>query len=273
MSGNSKNILILDASYFIFYRYTALLAWYRHSKQEISDDIIKDTFFQSMFKKRIIQTLEDLEKKYSPNNILVCFDGHHVWRKEILPTYKQNRTHSDVFLSSFKRAEKILKTYISKKNNYFEIHHDNLEADDIVHFMTRKLASYNIYNITIIANDSDYIPLLQLYSVQIVTLSGKPIRAPNKDELQYFMLVKILSGDKSDNIPSVFPRCGKKTALQLAKNPEKLNTKLASSSVWNNNFVRNTILIDNEKIPIKYIKWLQSSWLSFSKKIFVKELK
>ena len=77
MSGNSKNILILDASYFIFYRYTALLAWYRHSKQEISDDIIKNVSFQSMLKKRIIQTLQDLEKKYSPNTILVCFDGHH----------------------------------------------------------------------------------------------------------------------------------------------------------------------------------------------------
>ena len=109
--------------------------------------------------------------------------------------------------------------------------------------------------------------------MKIVTLNGKPIRSPIKEDLPYFMLSKILSGDKSDNIPPVFPRCGKKTSLKLAKNTNELNKKLKSSLEWQQNFERNTILIDNQKIPNKYIKWLETQWELLSKKIFLKELK
>ena len=267
-----KNILIIDASYFIFYRYNALLAWFKHSKQEISDEIIKGNDFLLKLEKRIIHVLQELVKKYSAKIVIVCFDGHHNWRKNVLTTYKQNRKHTETLLHSFKFAQKILNKYISE-NDYYSFFNDNLEADDIVHFIARKFANIEKTSITIIANDSDYIPLLKCNNIKIITLNGKPIRSPIKEDLPYFMLSKILSGDKSDNIPPVFPRCGKKTALKLAKNINELNKKLKSSLEWQQNFERNTILIDNQKIPNKYLKWLETQWALLSKKIFLKELK
>jgi hypothetical protein len=61
-------------------------------------------------------------------------------------------------------------------------------------------------------------------------------------------LRKILAGDKADNIPSIKPRLGPKTAATLSNDPESLETLLSNPTV-KASFDRNRMLIDLNASP------------------------
>ena len=56
-------------------------------------------------------------------------------------------------------------------------------------------------------------------------------------------------GDLSDNIPSVFPKCGPKTALKYFDNKELLDKKLEEMEIYRNNYELNNKIIDFNNIP------------------------
>ena len=58
-------------------------------------------------------------------------------------------------------------------------------------------------------------------------------------------------GDKSDNIPSAFPKCGEKTANKCWNDPEYLNKKLFNLGV-KNQLNKNKQLIDFNNVPEMY---------------------
>ena len=62
------------------------------------------------------------------------------------------------------------------------------------------------------------------------------------------LLIKLLMGDKSDNIPPAIPKCGVKTAIKYCEDREKLAEKLANRSVLEQ-FERNNTIINFDKIP------------------------
>jgi hypothetical protein len=62
------------------------------------------------------------------------------------------------------------------------------------------------------------------------------------------LLRKILAGDKADNIPSIKPRLGPKTAATLSNDPESLETLLSNPTV-KASFDRNRMLIDLNASP------------------------
>ena len=64
------------------------------------------------------------------------------------------------------------------------------------------------------------------------------------------MLIKIIQGDVSDCIPACIPRCGFKTALKLAKDPQLLENKLNENSNYRKQFILNSKLIDMKHIPM-----------------------
>jgi 5'-3' exonuclease len=61
-------------------------------------------------------------------------------------------------------------------------------------------------------------------------------------------------GDISDNIPSVFPKCGPKTALNFFDNKELLNKKLAENEIYRKNYELNNKIIDFNNIPDDLVK-------------------
>ena len=89
-------------------------------------------------------------------------------------------------------------------------------------------------NVIIIANDHDYLPLLDSPNVRLLNLKSKnnelclPVNTVTDRQMtgEEYLQFKILVGDKSDNIPSVFKRCGKKTAMKLVADPTKLQERL-----------------------------------------------
>ena len=61
-------------------------------------------------------------------------------------------------------------------------------------------------------------------------------------------------GDISDNIPSVFPKCGPKTALKYFDNKELLDKKLAENEIYRNNYALNNKMVDFNNIPDDLVK-------------------
>ena len=55
-------------------------------------------------------------------------------------------------------------------------------------------------------------------------------------------------GDKSDNIPSIFKKCGPKTAEKYYENSELFQKQLEKENSYDN-FERNKKLIDFNEIP------------------------
>ena len=62
-----------------------------------------------------------------------------------------------------------------------------------------------------------------------------------------------MTGDKSDNIPQVFKKCGIKTAIKCWDNKEFFNDKMKDNDT-KNNYERNRKLIDFNNIPKKLQK-------------------
>ena len=69
---------------------------------------------------------------------------------------------------------------------------------------------------------------------------------------QEFLKAKIIQGDKSDNISSIWPKCGPKTALKLAKDHEALENFFAKHAGSETIFNKNRILIDFNFIDETY---------------------
>ena len=67
------------------------------------------------------------------------------------------------------------------------------------------------------------------------------------------MFCKIITGDKSDNIPSVFPKCGIKTAEKYYNDKELFEKKLETTPNAKELYERNRMIIDFNYIPKEYV--------------------
>ena len=61
---------------------------------------------------------------------------------------------------------------------------------------------------------------------------------------------KIICGDKSDNIPGIFKKCGIKTAIKYYNDKELFNSKLKENIDYEKQFLLNKKLIDFNEIPL-----------------------
>lgn len=145
------------------------------------------------------------------------------------------------------------------------LHHDHLEADDIVHFLTRRVASPQ-QPVVIVASDHDYLPLLELPHVHLFKLPNTPLELPKHVEtaMEYLQL-KILTGDNSDNIGPVFqdkPKVTKTVAMKLIRNPELLKERLsASDAATRERYEQNRRLVDNREVPKELQQWM-GQWMT-----------
>lgn len=106
--------------------------------------------------------------------------------------------------------------------------HPRLEADDCIAISVKHLIKTQPgCTIYIITSDNDYLQLIR-ENVHIYNLAFKNLKDskvftgnPEKD-----LKIKTIMGDSSDNIPSVFPKCGIKTALKCVEDPEFFKKKM-----------------------------------------------
>ena len=254
-----SDFILIDGSYYVFFRFYACVSWWKLAHGSDSMGILHENVeFVNKFRQMFISKLEEMPKKLKqPNAKIIAFKDcprEHIWRFQNFQDYKANRciSYSDdeesTIIDPGPFFKLVYKEQLFKEANIDLIKSDSLEADDCIAITTKYLSLLNKNNnITIISSDHDYIQLLKP-NVKLYNLKYKQIGSDVTDsKLELF--VKCISGDKSDNIPAVFPRCGRKKAITMYHDNslfEKMCKKYANAR---ENYISNKRLIDFNNIP------------------------
>lgn len=234
--------IFIDGSYFIFFRFHALRNWWKLAHQD-EEDIIpnENEEFKTKFRKIFVDKLKEIPrkigiKKGEPYRIFVGKDckQQKIWRMVHHPTYKGNRPDTTTEGHFFKMVydEHLFEKTLGEN---CILSYPSLEADDVIALSVKHICSKNNLNNSdnenmdggdkhqcfIISSDGDYLQLCNPH-IHIFDLKYKDLKTRNPaysipEQVEKMFIVKRLCGDKSDNIQSVFPKCGKKTAEKLAE--------------------------------------------------------
>jgi 5'-3' exonuclease len=257
----NPTFIFVDGSYYNFYRYFALMQWWKNAyPDEPLDDPTQNEKFVEKFKKTHVENLLNMPKKLKiPKNVspilIVGRDckRENIWRNEIFPQYKANRANGqeDGFMGGpfFKMAYD--EQLFIKGGAKAILSHPKLEADDCIALSVKNIANkYPNCHIYIITSDRDYLQL-NAHNIDLFNLTYKNIAESKsstgnaEDDLE----IKIIMGDTSDNIPSVFPKCGPKTALKCIENPEFFQQKLNEKPEYKAQYELNKKLVNFNCIP------------------------
>jgi 5'-3' exonuclease len=267
----NPTFIFVDGSYYNFYRYFALMQWWKNAyPDELLDDPFQTEKFVEKFKKTHVENLLNMPKKLKiPKNVspilIVGRDckRENIWRNEIFPQYKANRANGpeDGFMGGpfFKMAYE--EQLFIKGGAKAILSHPKLEADDCIALSVKNLVNrYPQCHIYIITSDRDYLQLnahnVDLYNLTYKNIAESKSSTGNaEDDLE----IKIIMGDNSDNIPSVLPKCGPKTALKCIENPEFFQQKLNEKPEYKAQYELNKKLVNFNCIPDNLVEEFMSS--------------
>ena len=242
-----EQIILIDCSYYIFYRYFATKRWISFQKNTENIDFLES------FERHFENDLNKLCKKFKTPKTNIYFGvdccRNTIWRNEYLKTYKQQRIDNPEFN---REIFDYFKSTLKDKYNLKLINCDHLEADDVIGIIHKEIT--NKINTIIITNDSDYVQLKNDRTT-IINMQLKDITL--KHNLKNYTIYKALLGDKSDNIKRV-GKISKTTAEKIIqKSTDEIYEWLADNELlteYNNN-IR---LIDFNYIPEELINRLLS---------------
>ena len=258
----NKTFIFIDGSYFCFYRYHSLLTWWKNAYPEIVlDDPFQNEQFVAKFRKTFVEHVQKLAKNLGLHKsivptIIVGKDckRENIWRNELFSKYKATRANGteDGFMGGpfFKM--------VYEDNLFIEggastiLYHNKLEADDCIALSVKHvLQKYQDVNVYIITSDKDYLQLAEP-RVHIYNLGFKKItdQKSSTGSAECDLFCKIVMGDISDNIPSVFPKCGPKTALKYYEDQTAFQTRLQSSDAFISQYNTNKKIVDFNEIPM-----------------------
>ena len=260
-TNEKKTFIFIDGSYFCFYRYHSLLTWWKNAYPEIVlDDPFLNEQFAAKFRKTFVDHVQNLRKnlgipKDVKPTIIVGRDckRENIWRNELFPNYKATMANGkeDGFMGGpfFKM--------VYQDNLFIEggakaiLSHPTLEADDCIALSVKHvLQKHPSCEVYIITSDKDYLQLAEP-RVHIYNLGFKKItdQKSSTGSAECDLFCKIVMGDISDNIPSVFPKCGPKTALKYYENKEEFQKRLESSNTFIAQYNINKKIVDFNEIP------------------------
>lgn len=252
--NSNKPIIIIDGSYYIFNRYYATYKWFQFQDKHLDvDNLLDNEEFIMAFTRHMNNDFLKIQKKLKTtlNNILICMDCPRIdiWRNEIYPDYKATRTNK---INFNKNIFNIFYDYI-KDNKISILSYDNLEGDDVIYLLQKKIIDINDnVNIIIITNDNDYLQLISK-NIKIINMQFKDISLRGTLNPKIDLLFKVIFGDKSDNIPKINTGLTKDKALKLALNDEERDKYILDNNL-KNKFDINMTLICLDRIPEKLCK-------------------
>ena len=254
------NWLFIDGSYYVFYRYYALLTWWKNAhRDDPLDDPFKNEEFVEKFKKTFISKIGELKKKLKIQDATIIIGKdcprHTIWRMKLCKDYKATRGMDDRFLGG--------PFFAMAYDELFEqcgistiLEYDTLEADDCIALMVQAIQKRSQQSqIYIIASDHDYLQLKTSDNIHLYDLKYKSLMDHKNvfEEAEKNLFCKLVMGDKSDNIPAIFPKCGIKTAVKCYDDKDYFQKKIADPVV-KANYKTNQTLVDFNKIPINLKK-------------------
>lgn len=209
----------------------------------LRDGSIEENNF-SYFKYIYLKTLFASLKDFKPKNLVFAMDDKLYWRKGIYSDYKANRKvmrlKSDIdFEKFFPMLDEFMDNLKIVFPNFQFVKVDRCEADDIIGVMTANMND----KIIVITTDRDMNQTTRRPNVeQWDPIKRKYVKSIN---IEKDLLLKIIKGDKGDNIPAIEKRVGDATAIKIL---ERGLDNLSESA--RQNFARNELLIDLRKIPL-----------------------
>jgi len=222
--------------------------------------------FIEKFKSTFISKIHDIDKKLKLKNTIkyVGKDCRRIdiWRTALYPEYKATRGTSNDFLGA-PLFTMVYNEDLFKKAGIKQIlSYPYLEADDCIALFAQHLYKTEPdAHIWIIASDMDYLQItndrIHLYDLKFKNICEKSSGDPACD-----LFCKIVAGDKSDNIPPVFKKCGIKTAQKYFKDRDLFLKKLAADKEGQAIYKLNTTLVDFNCIPTELIEGYTQMYLS-----------
>ena len=271
--------LLLDAGFLNNYRYYATKIWFKNAnpddypEDELNYSWTENKVFLDKYRKMYKEYIKKMIKKFKikPENIFIACDckKKYIWRLPLYENYKANRDKikekknvgSDIQGYTYNvlipEVANELKVNILKCNS--------AEADDIIAITTKYIRSnFPIEKVIIIATDMDYLQLVddkQFVDVQDAKYKSIVHKSIGTNEQD--LIYKIILGDSSDNIYSCFKRCGKKTALKYALDPEELEKAFTKTPDARQRFLFNKKIIDFNFIPDEIVNSITKELKTF----------
>ena len=267
-----SNIILVDSSYTTFYRFFATLRWfslahmdiYKLHKDDPSYDWSLEPAFIEKYKKMYLESIINLVSQQVFNNSIVifCLDSPQdtLWRTELYSCYKGDRTDLSLknnFKPTFKITyDTIIPNLTKEFTNIFTIKKHKIEADDIIALLVRyikhKHPSKYIY---LISGDNDFLQL-GYDKLYFGDYRKKILFQLTKEEAKNKLKEKILNGDCSDNIPSIFfkKKINKTMKKLIQSDNNELVKYLESNKEAYKQYLLNRTLINFKYIPKEYRK-------------------
>jgi len=280
MTDNNQVFILVDTSYWIFYRYFAILQWWKHAKPD--DDLNINPYtnqeFVEKFVKTFTESLQTFKKKQKlhkqrgkpeiPCTIIAARDcpRKEIWRNALYASYKETRDKDDSFMGGpfFKQVYQDNNKLLQEAGVKYILQFPNLEADDVLAITKKQIRQkYPQARVIIIANDHDYLQLLDDYT-EIINFQQKNLRESKKvfPEADKNLFYKIVLGDKSDNIMPIFKKCGPKTCEKYYNDRELFLEALKKESGSQEKYELNKKLVDFNEIPETLLNGLMEEYKS-----------
>lgn len=280
----NKILVLIDYSYFQYYTiFSAVNRFMKVAKLEAKSlikppeetdqsnlpNLLVSDAFKKELKKAFISKCELIDYIIGKNFLDEIHDADDVeviavqddylsksFRKKIFPEYKSQRklikkSYNISAIQEYVQNIIIPDLKKSGKLNYKLLKVDNAEGDDVIACILKNFNDFKLR--VLIASDHDF---LQLTNVRQFDLTGKEIKSVIKiknEEIEVdskiSLLMKIICGDKSDNIPAVAERIGKVKAYKLANSTEDLKKLLVENQDAAKQFLLNKKIIDFNEIP------------------------
>ena len=162
-----------------------------------------------------LKLVQSLAKSYEAKHIFILGDGGSSYRKAIYPEYKANRealrasqTEQEAqefqeFLEDFDSTLNLLKS-----KGYYVFKYLGVEADDIAAYLVNAFNHYETGHIWLISSDKDWDLLIDHDVSRFSYRTRKETTLENWNEHYPYdptdhISIKVLMGDKGDNVPGV----------------------------------------------------------------------
>lgn len=276
---STLNHIFIDGSYFVFFRFFALKLWIKMASLEDLVDysnICEDKEYMTKFEKTFLEKIKEIPKRLNldkKDEVKIYWGKdcrqEDIWRTELFPRYKSGRDDTDheavgqLFSHVYNDfrddiTEPLDNSLLAKAGISHVLYKNHLEADDVIALTIKKLKAFNKenksdlikHNYYVITSDADYLQLadtdVRLFDLKYEELTKKKSCTGNAKQ---DLFIKCACGDKSDAIPSIFPKCGKITAMKLFELDEvEREVYIRKKGAWQR-YQLNCTLIDFNNIP------------------------
>jgi 5'-3' exonuclease len=181
---------------------------------------------KKVFAEEYLSTVNSLAKSYECKDVIVLGDGGSSYREAIYPEYKGNR--KELREKQTEKEEQEFKEFLNEFNRAFDLianehytfRYKGVEADDIAAYI---VVNYNkrFDHTWLISSDRDWNLLIKPNVSQFSYVTRKEFTYDNWNDnynykLEDHISIKVLQGDKGDNVPGV-EGVGIKRAESLVK--------------------------------------------------------